>query len=70
MFDFQTTAFLLDAATQAAEAGQMGPGTAIIPVAVGFLVAIGVCGFFMRFAMRKGEMERKGYNPNKFKNMK
>ena len=64
MFDFQTTAFLLDAAAQTTE--QMGPGTAIIPVAVGFLVAVGICGFFMRFAMKKGEMDRKGYNPNKF----
>ena len=64
MFDFQTTAFLLDAATQTAE--QVGPGTAIIPVAVGFLVAVGICGFFMRYAMKKGEMDRKGYDPNKF----
>ena len=64
MFDFQTTAFLLDAAAQAAE--QVGPGTAIIPVAVGFLFAIGVCGFFMRYAMKKGELDRKGYNPDKF----
>ena len=64
MFDFQTTAFLLDAAAQTTE--QVGPGTAIIPVAVGFLVAVGICGFFMRYAMKKGEMDRRGYNPNKF----
>ena len=64
MFDFQTTAFLLDAATQTAE--KTGPGTAIIPVAVGFLAAVGICAFFMRFAMKKGEMDRKGYDPNKF----
>ena len=70
MFDFQTTAFLLDAATQAAEAEQMGPGTAIIPVAVGFLFAVGICGFFMRYAMKKGELDRKGYDPNKFKKLK
>ena len=57
MFDFQTTAFLLDAAVQTE---QVGPGTAIIPIAVG------ICGFFMRFAMKKGEMDRKGYDPNKF----
>ncbi|WP_458398259.1 hypothetical protein [Anaerotignum sp.] len=63
MFDFQTTAFLLDAAAQTE---QVGPGTAIIPIAVGFLVAVGICGFFMRFAMKKGEMDRKGYDPNKF----
>ncbi|WP_405726343.1 hypothetical protein [Anaerotignum sp.] len=68
MFDFQTTAFLLDAATQAPE--QVGPGTAIIPVAVGFLFAIGVCGFFMRYAMKKGELDRKGYDPDKFKKRK
>ena len=68
MLDFQTTAFLLDAAVQAEEAA--GPGTAIIPVAVGFLVAVGICGFFMRFAMKKGEMDRKGYDPNKFKHLK
>ena len=70
MFDFQTTAFLLDAAAQAAEAEQVGPGTAIIPVAVGFLFAIGVCGFFMRYAMKKGQMDRKGYDPDKFKKRK
>ena len=64
MFDFQTTAFLLDAAAQNTE--KVGPGTAIIPVAVGFLFAIGVCGFFMRFAMKKGEMDRKGNNLDKF----
>ena len=70
MFDFQTTAFLLDAATRAAEAEQGGPGTAIIPVAVGFLVAVGICGFFIRYAMKKGELDRKGYDPNKFKKLK
>ena len=70
MFDIQTTAFLLDAATQAAEAERVGPGTAIIPVAVGFLFAVGICGFFMRYAMKKGELDRKGYDPNKFKNLK
>lgn len=70
MFDIQTTAFLLDAATQAAEAEAMGPGTAIIPVAVGFLFAVGICGFFMRYAMKKGELDRKGYDPNKFKKLK
>ena len=64
MYDFQTTAFLLDTAAQTTE--QVGPGTAIIPIAVGFLVAVGICGFFMRFAMKKGEMDRKGYDPNKF----
>ena len=64
MFDFQTTAFLLDTAAQTTE--KVGPGTAIIPVAVGFLFAIGVCGFFMRFAMKKGEMDRKGNNLDKF----
>ena len=68
MFDFQTTAFLLDAAAQTTE--QVGPGTAIIPIAVGFLAAVGICGFFMRFAMRKGELDRKGYDPNKFKHLK
>ena len=64
MFDFQTTAFLLDAAVQTTE--KVGPGTAIIPVAAGFLVAVGVCGFFMRFAMKKGEMDRKGNSFDKF----
>ena len=64
MFDMQM--FLLDAAAQAAQAEQVGPGRAIIPVALGFLVAVGICGFFMRFAMKKGEMDRKGYDPNKF----
>ena len=66
MFDFQTTAFLLDAAVLVADAEAKGPGTAIIPIAVGFLAAVGICGFFMRYAMKKGEMDRKGYNPNKF----
>ena len=66
MFDFQTTAFLLDAAAQVADAEAKGPGTAIIPIAVGFLAAVGICGFFMRFAMKKGEMDRKGYDHNKF----
>ena len=66
MFDFQTTAFLLDAAVQVADAEAKGPGTAIIPIAVGFLAAVGIYGFFMRYAMKKGEMDRKGYNPNKF----
>ena len=66
MFDFQTTAFLLDAAAQVADAESKGPGTAIIPIAVGFQAAEGICGFFMRYAMNKGEMDRKGYNPNKF----
>ena len=66
MFDFQTTAFLLDAAVQVADTEAKGPGTAIIPIAVGFLAAVGICGFFMRYAMKKGEMDRKGYDPNKF----
>ncbi len=65
MFDMQM--FLLDAAVQAE---QVGPGRAIIPVALGFLVAVGICGFFMRYAMKKGEMDRKGYDPNKFKHLK
>ena len=68
MFDMQM--FLLDTAVQAAEAEAVGPGTAIIPIAVGFLAAIGICGFFMRFAMKKGDLERKGYDPNKFKHLK
>ena len=68
MFDMQM--FLLDTAVQAAEAEAVGPGTAIIPIAVGFLAAIGICGFFMRFAMKKGELDRKGYDPNKFKHLK
>ena len=68
MFDMQM--FLLDTAVQTAEAEAMGPGTAIIPVALGFLFAVGICGFFMRFAMKKGEMDRKGYDPNKFSKRK
>ena len=62
--------FLLDTAVQAAEAETAGLGTAIIPIAVGFLAAIGICGFFMRFAMKKGDLERKGHDPNKFKHLK
>ena len=56
--------FLLNTAVQAAEA--VGPGTAIIPVAVGFLAAIGVSGFFMRYAMKKGEYDRRR-DPDRFK---
>ena len=66
MFDIHTTAFLLDTAVQVAEAEAMGPGTAIIPVAVGFLAAMGVCGFFIRYAMKKGEYDRRR-DPNRFR---
>lgn len=65
MFDIQTTAFLLDTAVQAAEAEAMGPGAAIIPVAVGFVAAMGVCGFFIRYAMKKAEYDRR-HDPNRF----
>ena len=63
MFDFQTTAFLLDAAAQVADAEAKGPGTAIIPVAAGFLVAVGICGFFMRFdvAREQGSYSRRNW---------
>ena len=65
MLDIQTRAFLLDTAVQATEAETMGPGTAIIPVAVGFLAAMGVCGFFIRYAMKKGEYDRR-HDPERF----
>ena len=69
MFDIHTTAFLLDTAVQTAEAEAMGPGTAIIPVAVGFLAAMGICGFFIRYAMKKGEYDRR-HDPNRFQQKK
>ena len=63
MFDMQM--FLLDTAVQTAEVEMMGPGTAIIPVAIGFLAAMGVCGFFIRYAMKKGEYDRR-HDPERF----
>lgn len=54
---------LLDAAVQAAETAaetaERGPGTALMPMAAGLLAALALMAFFMRFAAKKGEMDRK-----------
>lgn len=65
MFDVQTTAFLLDAAAQTAEQAE-GLGVKVIPMAVGAVVAILICGFFMRYAMKKGEYDRM-HDPDRYK---
>lgn len=70
MFDFQTTAFLLDAAAQTAETAiEEGAPLTLIPIAVGTICGIGVAGFFMRYAAKKGEQDRRN-DPNRFKRLK
>lgn len=63
-------AFLLDAAMQTAEAAaetaEHGPGTALMPMAAGLLAALALMAFFMRFAAKKGEMDRKKYKEHDF----
>lgn len=59
--------FLLDTAVQAAETAERGPGAQLIPVAAGFLLALAIVAFLMRFAAKKGELDRK-YDRHRFDN--
>lgn len=63
-FDYPA-AILLDMAVQTAETAERGPGTALMPVAAGLLAALALMAFFMRFAAKKGELDRK-YDKHKF----
>lgn len=70
MLDFQTTAFLLDAAAQTAEAAiEPGAALTLIPIAVGTICGIGVAGYFMHYAAKKGDRDRRN-DPNRFKRLK
>ena len=69
MFDWQTTAFLLDAAAQAEGSVPEGAPLTLIPIAIGTICGLGVAGFFMRYAMKKGEQDRRN-DPNRFKRLK
>ncbi len=52
------TGILLDAAVQAAETAERGPGTSLMPVAAG-IAALALMAFFIRFSAKKGELDRK-----------
>ena len=70
MFDFQTTAFLLEATTQALEETlEGGAALTLIPVAIGTICGIAVCGGLMHIASKKGAEARKN-DPNRFKRLK
>lgn len=64
------TMFLLEAVAQTAEQTvERGPATLLIPVALGLLVALAICAFFMRYAAKQGEWDRR-HDPNRFKRRK
>ncbi|MBQ7757970.1 hypothetical protein [Anaerotignum sp.] len=70
MFDFQTTAFLLDATEQTLETAlEGGAALTLIPVAAGTIVGICVVGLFAKQVMKKGDYDRR-HDPNKFKRLK
>ena len=52
-------AILLDTAIQTAETAERGAGTQVMPIAAGLLAALALMAFFMRFAAKKGELDRK-----------
>lgn len=53
------TAALLDAAVQTAETAERTPGVALMPMAAGLIAALALMAFFIRFAAKKGELDRK-----------
>lgn len=69
MLDYQTAAFLLDAAAQTAEAIPEGAPLTLIPIAIGTICGLGVAAFFIRYAAKRGEQDRRN-DPNRFKRLK
>lgn len=69
MFDLQTATFLLDTAVQSAEAIPEGAPLTLIPIAVGTICGLGVAAFFIRYAAKRGEQDRRN-DPNRFKRLK